>query len=235
MLDRIADGRTDLVFDFIEYGHPVDSRDSGGVPVISWCAYYGDVSAIRYLLANGESLSTLGENFDLNGAAFHGHWQLCQFLIENGANPGHALKETGETPLIAATSKANRPGNVNCIRVLLGNGADVNAKTRVAAETGAFMRDVRTRGETALHRAAAFGGKRVIEDLIAAGAKVEARDGRGDSPLSWASWYKRPAYILELLCFGKHSIGKAAVEASIEAEEAGREAMDFYLDGTPHV
>ena len=24
--------------------------------VIQWCAYYGDVSAIRFLLANGESL-----------------------------------------------------------------------------------------------------------------------------------------------------------------------------------
>ena len=235
MLDRIADGRTDLVFDFIEYGHPVDSKDSGGVPVICWCAYYGDVSAIRYLLSEGESLATLGENFDLNGAAFHGHWQLCQFLIENGANPNHALEETGETPLIAAASKANRPGNVNAIRVLLANGADVNARTRTGVETGAFMRDVRTRGETALHRAAAFGGREVIGLLIEAGAKPDAHDTRGDSPLSWASLHKRPAYILELLCYGKHKVSEAAVEASMTAEEAGREAMDLYLEGTPHV
>jgi ankyrin repeat protein len=235
MIDRIADGRTDLVFDFIEYGHPVHSRDSSGVPIINWCAYYGDVSAVRFLLQKGESLATLGENFDLNGAAFHGHWQLCQFLIENGANPDHALPETGETPLHSAASKASRPGNVNAVRVLLANGADPNIATLRSKETGAFMRDVRTRGETALHRAAAYGGKEVIQLLIEKGADLEARDMNGDSPLSWASWHKRPAYILELLCFGDHTVNAAAVEASKELEARGLEAMDEHLVGKPHV
>ena len=69
--------------------------------MIVWCAYYGDVSAVRFLLAKGESLESLGGNFDLNGAAFHGHWQLCQFLIEKGADVNHPLPDTGETPLHA--------------------------------------------------------------------------------------------------------------------------------------
>lgn len=86
MLDRIVDGRTDLVFDYLANGHPADATDSAGVSLIKWCAYYGDVSAIRFLLANGESLESLGANLDLNGAAFHGHWRLCQFLLENGAD-----------------------------------------------------------------------------------------------------------------------------------------------------
>jgi len=67
MLDRILDGRTDLVFDHLATGQAADSTDSNGVSLIKWCAYYGDVSAIRFLLAKGESLSSLGENFDLNG------------------------------------------------------------------------------------------------------------------------------------------------------------------------
>jgi hypothetical protein len=46
----------------------------------------GDVSAIKFLLANGASLESLGDNLDLNGAAFHGHWRLCQFLNERGAD-----------------------------------------------------------------------------------------------------------------------------------------------------
>lgn len=41
----------------------------------------GDVSAIGFLLSTGESLDSLGPNYDLKGASFHGHWQLCQFLI----------------------------------------------------------------------------------------------------------------------------------------------------------
>ena len=82
LLQRIADGRTDLVFDHLAAGLPADATDAGGVSLIKWCAYYGDVSAIRHLLAHGESLDSLGDNLDLNGACFHGHWRLAQFLIE---------------------------------------------------------------------------------------------------------------------------------------------------------
>ena len=50
MLEKIADGRTDLVFDYLAEGHAADSRDANGVSLIRWCAYYGDVSAIKFLL-----------------------------------------------------------------------------------------------------------------------------------------------------------------------------------------
>jgi uncharacterized protein len=50
ILDRISDGRTDLVFEYTSDGHPATSRDRNGVRLINWCAYYGDVSAIRFLL-----------------------------------------------------------------------------------------------------------------------------------------------------------------------------------------
>src|ERR1700681_858562 len=107
MLDRIADGRTDLVFDHVAAGQPAHTVVNGA-PLIRWCAYYGDVSAIRFLLANGESLTALGDNFDLSGACFHGHWRLCQFLIERGADVNRASAETGETPLHAVLCKTNR-------------------------------------------------------------------------------------------------------------------------------
>ena len=66
------------------------------------CAYYGDVSAMKLLLAKGETLRSLGENMGLNGAAFHGLWRLCQFLIENGANVNSREPDTARlryTPL----------------------------------------------------------------------------------------------------------------------------------------
>src|ERR1035441_5731222 len=97
MLDQIADGRTDLVFEYLTAGHAAKSTDPNGVSLIKWCAYYGDVSAIRFLIGNGESLTSLGDNFDLNGAAFHGHWRLCQFLIEKGADVNLPLPDTGES------------------------------------------------------------------------------------------------------------------------------------------
>jgi ankyrin repeat protein len=71
------------------------------------------------------------------------------------------------------------------------------------------MRDCRTRGETPLHRAAAFGSAETIQLLLDAGADLQAQDARGDTPLGWASWYLRPDPILRLLCFGSHRISPA--------------------------
>ncbi len=68
------------------------------------------------------------------------------------------------------------------------------------------MRDCRTKAETALHRAAAFGDEACIQMLLDAGAAREANDMNGDSPLSWASWYLRPASILRLLCYGRFRV-----------------------------
>lgn len=210
MLDRIINGRTDLVFEFVAAGNAATSTDPAGTPLIRWCAYHGDVSAIRHLLehggVHGESLASLGDNFDLNGAAFHGHWQLCQFLIEMGADANHPLADTGETPLHAALCKANRPVYDAVVEVLLAGGADPNATTTPGIETGGFMRDVRTRGETPLHRAAAFGTERAVQLLLDAGARRDARDMNGDTPLTWASWHLRPPAILRMLCYDGFSI-----------------------------
>jgi uncharacterized protein len=206
MLARIADGRTDLVFDYLAQGHAVNSVDGGGVSLMQWCAYHGDVSAIRYLVSRGASLGVLGANLDLNGASFHGHWQLCQFLIEHGADVNHPLPDTGETPLHSALCKANDPAYNLVLKVLLAAGADPNRTTKVGIETDSFMRDCRTKGETPLHRAAAFGDAEAIQLLLDAGAVIDARDAHGDTPLSWASWYLRPRAILRMLCYGKYSV-----------------------------
>jgi ankyrin repeat protein len=177
-----------------------------GASLLRWCAYYGDVSGVRLVLSRGAALSDLGANLDLNGAAFHGHWRLCQFLLEHGASANHALADTGETALHATFCCRDSDAHTEVARVLLAHGARVDATTRVGAATGCFMRDARTRGETALHRAAAFGTQAAVQLLLSAGAAREARDAHGDTPLSWASWHARPVAILRLLCYGEHRI-----------------------------
>lgn len=233
MLDRISDGRTDLVFDHLAGGGAATDRDERGVALIRWCAYYGDVSAVRFLVANGEALAALGDNLDLNGAAFHGHWRLVQFLIEQGADPNRPLAGTGETPLHAALSRPGRPSHDHVVELLLAAGADPDARSADGAETGAFMRDARTRGETPLHRAAAFGSEAAIRLLLDAGADLTAKDAHGDTPLGWASWHLRPAEVLRLLCHGGHSIHP---ESSWTGDHgAGWSGMDLALIGRPHV
>jgi ankyrin repeat protein len=229
MLDRIRNGRTDLVFEHLARDGRPDAQDSGGVPLIRWCAYYGDVSAVRRLVEAGASLSLLGDNLDLHGAAFHGHWQLCEYLIEQGADAAWPLPDTGETPLHASLTKANRLGQEQVVTVLLAAGADPNARTHPDIETGGFMRDVRTRGETALHRAAAFGSEALVAMLLDAGASPAARDSNGETPLSWASWHLRPSGVLRLLCFGEHRLHPNAEWTGDHG--AGWSALDVNLVG----
>jgi ankyrin repeat protein len=94
------------------------------------------------------------------------------------------------------------------------------------------MRDVRTRGETPLHRAAAYGEAAAIELLIAAGAKKDVKDGNGDTPLSWASWARRSPEVLRLLCYGPHRIHPDAQgRDSVEKRE---DSMAEHLLGRPH-
>lgn len=222
LLDRILDGRTDLVLDYMAQGHPGTSEDAEGVRLIERCAYYGDVSAVRLLLDRGETLASLGNNLGLDGAAFHGHWRLCEFLIESGADVNAAAPDTGETPLHSALCTPNRVAHDLVLRVLLARGADPNRATKPSVETGGFMRDCRTKAESPLHRAAAFGTEETIDLLLAAGAAREARDMNGDTPLTWGSWYARPDTILRQLCYGTFSI------------RPGRKSMQGYLLGMPH-
>ncbi len=234
MMQRIADGRTDLVFDYVSQGNGADTVDRGGVSLLQWCAYYGDVSAIRHLLWQGAKLASLGDNLDLNGAAYHGHWQLCQYLIEQGANVNHPLPETGEVPLHAALCKPNQPAYNLVVQVLLAGGADPNRATKPGVETGSFMRDCKTKGETPLHRAAAFGTVEAIQMLLEAGAVIDARDANGETPLSWASWYCRPGTILKMLCYGSHSISAAGVARYSGDHGQGWGGMEASLRGKPH-
>ena len=201
--------------------------------MIGHCAYYGDVSAIKFLLAHGESLAALGDNFDLAGACFHGHWRLCQFLIENGADVNHAQVDTGETPLHAVFCKTNRVRYTLLVKILLAAGADPKRTTIPGVETGAFMRDCRTKGETPLHRAAAFGNEEEIRLLIDAGARVDAKDANGDSPLAWASWYLRPGAILHSLCYGDFHINSERRKQT--TCEPANGSMESALNGKPHL
>lgn len=206
LLREFADGRTELVFDLLAEGLSPNHSDENGASLIQHCAYYSDVSAIRFLLLQGASLAALGQNFGLDGASYHGHWRLCKFLLEQGADVNHTDADTGETPLHAALCKADRIVYDRVLMVLLSHGANPNVATIAGVETGAFMRDCRTKGETPLHRAAAFGEVETIRMLRDAHAIIDAKDANGETPLSWASWYGRPAPVLRELLYGTFRI-----------------------------
>ena len=126
------------------------------------------------------------------------------------------------------------PPTILVLKVLLANSANPNLATAAGVETGSFMRDCRTKGETPLHRAAAFGDAEAIKLLLDAGAVIDARDANGETPLSWASWHLRPGSILQMLCYGEHSISPKAVGHYTVDHGKGWGGMEASLRGTPH-
>ncbi|MBV6496646.1 MAG: ankyrin repeat domain-containing protein [Acidobacteria bacterium ACB1] len=208
LLDRISRGRTDLVFDLLKLPDWRDILHEGEIKTLQWFVYYNDTTALKAVLDAGGDLSSIDLNEELGHASFFGHWKVVDFLISQGADVNHAKPGTGETPLHSALCKAGRPYFLYVIKLLVENGADVNAKTIPGGESGAFMRDVRTKGETPLHRAAAYGDEAMIQYLLDHGADLQARDANGNSPISWASEHLRPGSILHLLSFEGQFVGE---------------------------
>jgi ankyrin repeat protein len=232
ILELISRGRTDYIFHLLNDSNWKALLHEGQIKPLQWLVYYNDTTALRAVLEAGGSLDSIKLDEELGNAAFFGHWKVCDFLVNNGANPNAKVDKTHETPLHNALSKAGRPWYFYTVKLLVEKGADINARTLPGIETGAFMRDVRTKGETPLHRAAAYADERTIEYLIEHGADKEAKDANGDSPLSWASEHLRPGRILSLLCYGEYTIGEAhKIKNTSDHGQGWGNAMDWNLLG----
>jgi hypothetical protein len=207
ILAYISRGRTDYIFQLINEPDWKEILHEGEIKPLQWLVYYNDTTGLRAVLESGGNLDSIDLNTELGHASFFGHWKVCDFLINQGADVNFKAEKTHETPLHLALSKAGRPYYFYTVKLLVEKGADINAKTIPGLETEAFMRDVRTKGETPLHRAAAYADEKTIRYLIENGANPESKDGNGNSPLSWASEHLRPGVILSLLCYGHFRIG----------------------------
>jgi uncharacterized protein len=201
IIELISRGRTDYIIELFKEPSWKELLHKGQIKPLQWLVYYNDTTALKAVLKEGGSLDSINLNDELGNAAFFGHWKVCDFLINNGADVNTYVNKTNETPLHNALSKAGRPYYFYVVKLLIDKGANVNAKTISGLETGAFMRDVRTKGETPLHRAAAYVDEKTISYLIDNGADKTAKDSNGDSPLSWASEHLRPGTILSLLAY----------------------------------
>lgn len=111
-----------------------------------------------------------------------------KIALAAGADPNAKKSDSGESLL----SSAVKHGDFETVRALLDAGADPNKKERMNVSP--------------LHRAAESENVRVLETLIAAGAKVDARDSLGRTALHYA---KRPQAVERLVLSG----------ADLEAED----------------
>ena len=108
-------------------------------------------------------------------------------LAAGGADTRLSLK-SGETPLMAASGMGASP-QTDRRGVSVLDGGKIEAESVVAEAVGAAIAhgaDVNAQsqsGDTALHAAALLGYDRVIQQLVNAGAKVDTKNGRGQTAL----------------------------------------------------
>jgi ankyrin repeat protein len=164
----------------------------GGPPaeMLSACVS-GDTSAARALLEREPGLATIpsGEVTPLRLAAYYGHRELVEVLLDRGAPHDSPASHYWDFPLHLAA----RRGHSEVVAALIRHGADVNAGNRggvtpllasarqqqnpevirLLAEAGADL-EARDRNGTALQLVLSEGRQDVVEELLKHGANVNA-------------------------------------------------------------
>ena len=188
-------GELNKVRSLIEAG--ADPNSAGDCGTGTLLNFHPQVTA--YLLANGATPDTqTNENGAsvLAGLCYVNQIDCVKLLLEHGADPNLGRKDTLETPLHHGL--ANDAG-AELIALLIKHDANVNAKTQPGLYSYNYYGDTPTRGETALHRAAAYAPIDTVKLLLDAGADRSLTDTNGNTPYHWAGWHRRPKELVQLL------------------------------------
>ncbi len=168
----------------VESGANVNAQSKQGrTPLIVAASSDRTYPVVKYLLDHGAKVAAKdGQLQDaLSAAAFGNNGDAAQLLLVRGAD-AKTKDVWGTTALMWAASQ----GNVELVRALLGKGADVNAVTREETGPGVKNGPIALGAFTPLILAAAYAGPETVKMLLDAGAKIDAADVRGMTPLMLA-------------------------------------------------
>ena len=148
-------------------------------------AAIGDLNAVLVALEKGVDVNAVcaDEMPALVPAAYWGHVEIVQLLLEHGANANCKAEDDLDTPLISAAKGTGLAKNrlssytsderqIKVIKLLLTSEADVNHKNK--------------QGKNALMEVAKHGSLIATKILLQSGADVNAEDNHGKTALSIA-------------------------------------------------
>jgi len=99
--------------------------------LLSKACIEGDIKLLDSLIKEGADLIEMTEDYDLTPiyiACFHGQEKVLKTLIAKGVDINY-LDEDGE----AAIHRFSKEGNIEAIKLLIRNGADINIENIVGA------------------------------------------------------------------------------------------------------
>lgn len=148
-----------MAIKFLDEGADVDTVRSD-MPALLVAVHGGHFALSMELLARGASANCANRfgASPLHFAAEHGHLSLVQDLIEKGAAFVHRKDKNGDSALFYAVRK----GHTEIVKFLLGQGVDPQVPNYV--------------GDTPLHEAARIENVEIMEELLKAGGKIDAKN-----------------------------------------------------------
>ena len=201
MLTAASKGDLATVKELVAQGADINYTDRWGNCAMFAAAWEGNVQALNLFYNLGAKITFDDCNLLCN-AAFNGKLDSVKWLIDKGEDANFTFTSTGENALHYTICKMSEiDERTEIVKILIASGADVNKKTLAGKTTLCFMRDAYLKGETPLHRAAAYANAAIIKMLLDAGAEPSTKDANGDTPISWGSWHLREADVLRLLIY----------------------------------
>lgn len=170
----------------VERGAAVDVVSKAGrTPLLVAASTNGATAVVRLLLDRGAKIDHADPAgvTALLAAASVDDLPTARLLLERGADPNARAAGVPQaaTPLMGAAYN----GNLELVRLLLRRRPDVQA---TSAPRGVAVKNgfVQFGNATALHMAMVGGNAEIVRLLLDAGARIDALDARGMSPLVWA-------------------------------------------------
>jgi tetratricopeptide (TPR) repeat protein len=157
-------------------------------------AWEGNIAMMELFVSRGadvNKVNSFGEQALLH-AAWKGRLEAVRWLVEHGARLNREGKEW------AALHYAAFAGHPEIVGYLLERGADINALS--------------TNGSTPLMMAAREGKEAIAKTLLAAGARRDIVNERGDDAMRWAMRYNQLQIAREIA--GAESFAAAAARAT---------------------
>lgn len=167
LMKAAEQGEVDVVNQLLQEGATAEIKDDEGWNALMWAALAGNQDIVELLVQNYDmqtDYTTEKGETALQKAAGKGNWEVCEFLIDQGAKVNQTDVE-GQTALMWAAAE----GHLQVVRGLISKDAKVDLQTKL--------------GKTALLLAAQFGREEV---LLAAGAQIHKTDENGQKAIDHA-------------------------------------------------
>ena len=198
-LGDVSSGDISAVTKFLDQGGNVNLQDEPGMTPLhhavndDWKASH--LEMIKLLIDRGANVKAIDDTYH-TPLHLASNKETAQLLIDAGADVNAKTKHTGETLLHSAARGAAQGSPksyemyLDLAKLLIAKGADVNVKLK----SGSMIQDNEPyrdkSGDTVLHRVARSYSEQhaseVCELLIANGAKVNAVNVKGQTPLDEA-------------------------------------------------